>query len=45
MDDVWDRLADAQWHHHEAVLRGDTRMEVAWRRRINDLTRQTERDR
>jgi len=46
MDDLtlWDRLADAQWHHREAVQRGNELMAVAWRRQAAVIERLIERN-
>jgi len=46
MDDVtlWDKLADAQWHQHEAALKGNDLMAAAWRRQTQVLEALIERN-
>ena len=46
MDDLtlWDRLADAQWHTHEATIRGNELMAGAWRRQERVIERLIERN-
>jgi len=45
MDDLtlYDRLADAQWHQHEAQLKGNELMAAAWRRQAQVLEALIER--
>ena len=41
---LYDRLADAQWHQHEAGLKGNDLMFNAWRRQSQVLERLIERN-